>query len=118
MSLFGGILDAIGLGGNETTVTQQAANSTQVDVTVQNTLDTGPLAQALQQLGLMQQASADKQAEATTKGATSLAKALEGIVKAELEQSADTTAKVLPWVRLVGFAAAAYLLMKAWKMWR
>jgi hypothetical protein len=118
-----GLFSFLGLGGG-TEVQQQAVNNntTEVGVTVQNNIDVSWLQSLLTDLGAQQQQSALAQADATALsaqstlyGAAAIAGVLQDAAQAQLQQTQDVEKKVLPLVRIVALAAAAYFISRIFK---
>lgn len=115
------------LGGGGTNVQQQAANTseTNVDVSIQNVLDVGPIAAVLEWLGLKEaeQAQLDREAAAAqavqgSKDAQSVIAAIEAANQVQVEQNQKIINAVAPWLKGMAVAAMGLmgvLILKNWK---
>lgn len=115
MSLFGGLLSAIGLGGSKTTVTQAAANTSNVEVQVANNVDLTPIAAVLEWLGISQAETAKETAKTNANTAATLVTALQDISQKKLELEKTAIEKIGPWVKVALGALVFYLITKALK---
>ncbi len=107
MSLFGGFLSAIGLGGNN--VQQNATNKTAVTVndTIQNQIDLTPIANAIKSTAagttsILQQLVTGQQ----------LSLAVGAAAVQATQQQAAAESSLATYLKLAGFGLAAYI---AWR---
>lgn len=123
MGLFSAIGSLFGGGGSSTSVSQQAANNTQIDVGVdiQNVLDMTPIAAVLEWLGFKQVEVQEAQLAAAKQGSMNAQELLDYMKQAQtqqLEQNKRVIDGVLPWMQGVAAAATLALGMYAYRKWK
>ena len=127
MGLFSGIVNSIFGGGGGTSVQQQAANTTQVDVgvTIQNVMDLTGITSVLEWLGLKDAENSKRQTEAiqaasaqSTTDIQALIAAINGQQDKQLNQQKAMINNVLPYVQGVAVAAILALGVFTYSKWR